>query len=86
MDVKRCNWLPTGRLRDLHPGSMTSRSSQTDVTSSSATTRSGADPWALRRVADQLLDKAEQGDVAYIHELIERLDGTPARVNDRLVV
>ncbi|MEY9354369.1 hypothetical protein ABIF65_006775 [Bradyrhizobium japonicum] len=65
---------------------MTSRSSQTDVTSSSATTRSGADPWALRRVADQLLDKAEQGDVAYIHELIERLDGTPARVNDRLVV
>ncbi|MBR0884286.1 MULTISPECIES: hypothetical protein [Bradyrhizobium] len=56
------------------------------MTSSSATTRSGADPWALRRVADQLLDKAEQGDVAYIHELIERLDGTPARVNDRLVV
>ena len=40
-------------------------------------------PLALRRVADQLLDKAEQGNLAYIHELIDRLDGKPAQVIDR---
>jgi hypothetical protein len=40
-------------------------------------------PLALRRVADQLLDKAEQGNLAYIHELIDRLDGKPAQVVDR---
>ncbi|MBR0746888.1 hypothetical protein JQ582_23440 [Bradyrhizobium japonicum] len=38
---------------------------------------------ALRRVADQLLDKAEQGDLACIHELIDRLDEKPAQVIDR---
>src|ERR1700751_3280816 len=40
-------------------------------------------PLALRRVADQLLDKAEQGNLAYIHELIDRLDGKPAQVIDQ---
>jgi hypothetical protein len=40
-------------------------------------------PLALRRVADQLLDKAEQGNLAYIHELIDRLDGKPIQVVDR---
>jgi hypothetical protein len=40
-------------------------------------------PLSLRRVADQLLDKAEQGNLAYIHELIDRLDGKPAQVIDR---
>lgn len=40
-------------------------------------------PLALRRVADQLLDKAEQGNLAYIHELIDRLDGKPAQIIDR---
>ena len=40
-------------------------------------------PLALRRVADQLLDKAEEGNLAYIHELIDRLDGKPAQVIDR---
>ncbi|WP_426613814.1 hypothetical protein [Bradyrhizobium sp. McL0616] len=40
-------------------------------------------PLALRRVADQLLDKAEQGNLAYIHELIDRLDGKPVQVMDQ---
>ena len=40
-------------------------------------------PLALRRVADQLLDKAEQGSLAHIHELIDRLDGKPTQVIDR---
>ncbi|WP_426614496.1 hypothetical protein [Bradyrhizobium sp. McL0616] len=39
-------------------------------------------PLALRRVADQLLDKAEQGSLAHIHELIDRLDGKAAQVID----
>src|SRR5579864_4662087 len=30
-----------------------------------------------------MLDKAEQGDVAYIHELVGRLDGKPVQVIDR---
>lgn len=40
-------------------------------------------PLALRRIADQLLDKAEQGNLAYIHELIDRLDGKPVQFVDR---
>jgi hypothetical protein len=40
-------------------------------------------PLALRRVADQLLDKAEQGNLAYIHELVDRLDGRPTQVVDQ---
>ena len=40
-------------------------------------------PLALRRVADQLLDKAEQGNLAYIRELIDRLEGKAVQVIDR---
>ena len=40
-------------------------------------------PLALRRIADQLLDKAEQGNLAYIHELVDRLDGKASQVIDR---
>ncbi|MCA1421800.1 MULTISPECIES: hypothetical protein [unclassified Bradyrhizobium] len=40
-------------------------------------------PLALRRVADQLLDKAEQGNLAYIRELVDRLDGKAVQVVDR---
>jgi hypothetical protein len=40
-------------------------------------------PLALRRIADQLLDKAEEGNLAYIHELIDRLDGKPTQIVDR---
>ncbi|MET4331389.1 hypothetical protein ABIB80_007249 [Bradyrhizobium sp. i1.15.2] len=40
-------------------------------------------PLALRRVADRLIDKAEEGNLAYIHELIDRLDGKPVQVVDR---
>jgi hypothetical protein len=39
-------------------------------------------PLALRRVADQLLDKAEQGNLAYIRELIDRLEGKAVQVID----
>ena len=40
-------------------------------------------PLALRRIADQLLDKAEQGNLAYIHELVDRLDGKATQMVDR---
>jgi len=40
-------------------------------------------PLALRRIADQLLDKAEQGNLAYIHELADRLDGKVTQMVDR---
>jgi len=40
-------------------------------------------PLALRRVADQLLDKAEQGNLAYIRELIDRLEGKAVQMIDR---
>jgi len=40
-------------------------------------------PLALRRVADQLLDKAEQGNLAYIRELIDRLEGKAVQPIDR---
>jgi len=40
-------------------------------------------PLALRRIADQLLDKAEEGNLAYIHELVDRLDGKATQTVDR---
>ena len=40
-------------------------------------------PLALRRVADQLLDKAEQGNLPYIRELIDRLEGKAVQPIDR---
>ena len=40
-------------------------------------------PLALRRIADQLLDKAEQGNLADSHELAARLDGKATQMVDR---
>jgi hypothetical protein len=40
-------------------------------------------PLALRRVADRLIDRAEEGDLHYIRELIDRLDGRPTQAIDR---
>jgi hypothetical protein len=34
-------------------------------------------PHSLQRMADKLLDKAEEGDLASIREIIDRLDGRP---------
>ena len=39
-------------------------------------------PLALRRIADKLLDSAEQGDLAATREVIDRLDGRPAQAID----
>ena len=41
------------------------------------------DPLRLRRIADKLAEKAEEGDLAAIRELADRLDGEPAQVIDR---
>lgn len=38
-----------------------------------------ARPLALRRIADQLLDRAEGGDLAAAREIIDRLDGRAAQ-------
>jgi hypothetical protein len=42
-----------------------------------------ARPQSLRRVADRLIDKAEQGDLPSIRELVDRLDGRPPQSIDR---
>jgi hypothetical protein len=39
-------------------------------------------PLALRRIADRLLDKAEEGDLAAAREVIDRLDGRPVQSVD----
>jgi hypothetical protein len=39
-------------------------------------------PLALRRIADKLLDRAEQGDLAAAREVADRLDGKAAQVID----
>ena len=41
------------------------------------------DPLRLRRIAEKLTEKAEEGDLAAIRELADRLDGKPAQVIDR---
>jgi hypothetical protein len=41
------------------------------------------DPLRLRRIADKLAEKAEEGDLAAIREVADRLDGKPAQVIDR---
>jgi hypothetical protein len=41
------------------------------------------DPLRLRRIAEKLAEKAEEGDLAAIRELADRLDGKPAQVIDR---
>ena len=37
------------------------------------------DPRRLRRIAEKLTEKAEEGDLAAIRELADRLDGKPAQ-------
>jgi hypothetical protein len=39
-------------------------------------------PHSLRRVADRLIDKAEEGDLPSIRELIDRLDGKTVQAVD----
>jgi len=39
-----------------------------------------ADPDRLRRIAEKLLDKAEEGEIAAIKEIGDRLDGKPTQV------
>jgi ribosomal protein L17 len=39
-------------------------------------------PVALRRIADKLLDKAEQGDLAAAREVIDRTDGKAIQATD----
>jgi len=41
------------------------------------------DPRRLPRIAEKLAEKAEQGDLAAIREIADRLDGKPAQVIDR---
>jgi hypothetical protein len=41
------------------------------------------DPLRLRRIAEKLAMLAEEGDLAAIRELADRLDGKPAQVIDR---
>jgi hypothetical protein len=40
-------------------------------------------PHSLRRIADSLIDKAEQGDLASAREIADRLDGRPVQAVDR---
>ena len=39
------------------------------------------DPLRLRRIAEKLAEKAEDGDLAAIRELADRLDGKPAQAH-----
>src|SRR5689334_10359715 len=41
------------------------------------------DPHRLRRIAEKLAEKAEEGDLAAIREIADRLDGKPTQVVDR---
>jgi FPC/CPF motif-containing protein YcgG len=40
-----------------------------------------ADPRRLRRIAEKLAEKAEDGDLAAIRELADRLDGKPPQAH-----
>ena len=40
-------------------------------------------PQSLRRIADSLIDKAAEGDLSSIRELVDRLDGRPVQMIDR---
>jgi hypothetical protein len=42
-----------------------------------------ARPQSLRRIADRLIDAAEEGDLPSIRELVDRLDGRPVQMIDR---
>jgi hypothetical protein len=41
------------------------------------------DPLRLHRIAERLADKAEEGGLAAIREIADRLDGKPAQIVDR---
>jgi hypothetical protein len=40
-------------------------------------------PLALRRIAAKLVERAEEGELAAIREIADRLDGKPAQMLDR---
>ena len=40
-------------------------------------------PLRLRKIAEKLTEKAEEGDLAAIRELADRLDGKPTQIVDR---
>ena len=42
-----------------------------------------SNPLALRRIAAKLVEGAEEGELAAIREIADRLDGKPAQVIDR---
>ena len=42
-----------------------------------------SNPVALRRIAAKLVEKAEEGELAAIREIADRLDGKPAQMIDR---
>jgi hypothetical protein len=41
-----------------------------------------ARPHSLRRIADRLVDGAEEGNLHYIREIADRLDGRPVQMID----
>jgi hypothetical protein len=45
-----------------------------------------SNPHALRRIAAKLIERAQEGEMAAIKEIGDRLDGKPAPVIDRLDV
>jgi hypothetical protein len=40
-------------------------------------------PHSLRRIVDRLIDGAEEGNLHYIREIADRLDGRPVQAIDR---
>jgi hypothetical protein len=42
-----------------------------------------SNPFALRRIAAKLVEKAEEGELAAIREVADRLDGKPVQMLDR---
>ena len=42
-----------------------------------------SNPLALRRIAAKLVERAEEGELAAIREIADRLDGKPAQMIDR---
>jgi hypothetical protein len=45
-----------------------------------------ARPNSLRRIVDRLIDGAEEGNLHYVREIADRLDGKPPQSIDRLDV
>jgi hypothetical protein len=45
-----------------------------------------ARPHSLRRIVDRLVDGAEEGNLHYIREIADRLDGRPVQGIDRRVL